>query len=34
VNVPIEMQVSVDGLTTYPVGRYAGTLVITVIPGL
>jgi hypothetical protein len=33
VSVPIDLQVGVTGLTTYPAGRYAGTLVITVMPG-
>jgi len=33
VRVPIDLQVGVTGLTTYPAGRYAGTLVITVMPG-
>jgi hypothetical protein len=33
VDVPIELQVGVSGLATYPAGRYAGTLVITVTAG-
>jgi len=33
VDVPIELQVGVNGLASYPAGRYAGTLVITVMAG-
>lgn len=33
VDVPIDMQVAVKGLASYPAGRYSGTLVITVMAG-
>jgi hypothetical protein len=33
VDVPIEMQVAVKGLASYPAGRYSGTLVVTVMAG-
>jgi hypothetical protein len=33
VDVPIDMQVAVKGLASYPAGRYCGTLVITVMAG-
>jgi hypothetical protein len=29
-NVPIQLQVAVKGLATYPAGRYGGTLVLTI----
>jgi hypothetical protein len=33
VDVPIELQVGIDGLASYPAGRYSGILVITVTAG-
>ncbi len=33
VDVPIELQVGMDGLASYPAGRYSGILVITVTAG-
>jgi hypothetical protein len=33
VDVPIELQVGIRGLASYPAGRYGGTLVITVTAG-
>ncbi len=33
VDVPIELQIGVKGMALYPAGRYAGTLVITVMAG-
>jgi hypothetical protein len=33
VDVPINLQVGVKGMASYPAGRYAGALVITVMAG-
>lgn len=33
VNIPLDLQVGVKPLASYPAGRYRGTLVITVTPG-
>lgn len=32
-DVPIQLQVAVKGLATYPAGRYGGTLVLTIMAG-